>query len=380
MAVYKVIQDIEAEDKLVGPLTLRQFIYAGIAAVCGYLGFVTASKGAPFMLAIFVPIIFVFGFFAFPWHQDQPTEVWALARIRFMMKPRKRVWDQSGTKDLVTVTAPKVIARHPLTNGLSQDEVHSRLNALASTIDSRGWAIKSADLNVSTAPAPQPAAASDRLAAPSVLPQVGVAADVTAADDILNEDANPVAQHFDSMISAAGVARRQQVIAQMQHPETYTAPTQQPASWFMQGQPAATGGYQTQASDSATSYTTQMLPAYGAQAAIPTPEEEALVPKLKAEHNSQTAAYGHLKTLKTPEQLVEEARSAKTKTQQVVNNKKAHKKQASQPKPPAEPPVTPQTQAVIMNLAHDNDKDIGTLARQAHQELNEENEVVISLH
>ena len=33
MATYKVIQDIEAEDKLIGPLTLRQFIYAGYAFI-----------------------------------------------------------------------------------------------------------------------------------------------------------------------------------------------------------------------------------------------------------------------------------------------------------------------------------------------------------
>ncbi|MGH7158305.1 MAG: PrgI family mobile element protein [Candidatus Saccharimonadales bacterium] len=33
MATYKVIQDIEAEDKILGPLTLRQFIYAGVAAI-----------------------------------------------------------------------------------------------------------------------------------------------------------------------------------------------------------------------------------------------------------------------------------------------------------------------------------------------------------
>ena len=38
MAVYKVIQDIEAEDKLLGPLTLKQFIFAVIAA-----GFVFAA-------------------------------------------------------------------------------------------------------------------------------------------------------------------------------------------------------------------------------------------------------------------------------------------------------------------------------------------------
>ena len=90
MSTYKVIQDIEAEDKLVGPLTLRQFIYAGIAALSGYLGFLTASKGAPFMLGIFLPVTGICGFFAFPWGQDQPTEVWALAKVRFYLKPRRR--------------------------------------------------------------------------------------------------------------------------------------------------------------------------------------------------------------------------------------------------------------------------------------------------
>ena len=65
MATYKVIQDIEAEDKLVGPLTLRQFIYAGIAAINLYLGFLSLNKHAQFMLVLFLPIAFVTGFFAY---------------------------------------------------------------------------------------------------------------------------------------------------------------------------------------------------------------------------------------------------------------------------------------------------------------------------
>src|SRR5262245_43987443 len=99
MASYKVIQDIEAEDKLVGPLSLRQFIYAGIAALCGYLSFFSLSKGLGLLLFIFVPPMLFTGFFAFPFGRDQPTEVWALAKIRFFLKSRKRIWDQSGVKD-----------------------------------------------------------------------------------------------------------------------------------------------------------------------------------------------------------------------------------------------------------------------------------------
>ncbi|HSX43632.1 MAG TPA: PrgI family protein, partial [Candidatus Saccharimonadales bacterium] len=171
MATYKVIQDVEAEDKLVGPLTLRQFIYAGIAGLSLYLGFLAVSKHAGFMLAIFVPIAGVSGFFAFPWNRDQPTEIWALAKLRFLIKPRKRVWDQSGAKDLVTVTAPKVVEHH-LTNGLSENEVRSRLSALANTIDSRGWAVKNVNVNLSGGNyGPGAIQSSDRLVSPESMPQ-----------------------------------------------------------------------------------------------------------------------------------------------------------------------------------------------------------------
>src|SRR5690606_17115265 len=136
MATYKVLQDIEAEDKLIGPLTLRQFIYAAIGALFLWLSYVLASRGAAFMLVIFLPISAVAAFFAFPWMRDQPTEVWALAKIRFMLKPRRRVWNQDGMKELVTITAPKKVVVD-YTNGLSQQEVRSRLRALASTVDTR---------------------------------------------------------------------------------------------------------------------------------------------------------------------------------------------------------------------------------------------------
>lgn len=33
MASYKVPQDVEADDKLIGPFSFRQFIYLGIAAL-----------------------------------------------------------------------------------------------------------------------------------------------------------------------------------------------------------------------------------------------------------------------------------------------------------------------------------------------------------
>jgi len=359
MATYKVIQDVEAEDKLVGPLTLRQFIYAGIAALCLYLGFLSVTKHAPFMLAIFLPIAFTTGFFAFPWGQDQPTEIWALAKIRFALKPRRRIWDQSGQKELVTITVPKRIERQ-LTNGLNQTEVASRLSALANTIDSRGWAVKNINVNLG-ANAMAATDSSDRLVDASSLPQQVSDIDVRASDDMLDESANPVAQHFDNMISASAAAHRQQLIAQMQQPAAAPAATQTPADyWFMQQQPTTAPGQATFASDPVVTPGAQ-LPAAAPQAAAPTAEEEALIEKLKAENASQTVAYGHLKTLKTPEQLLAE---------EAANRAAAA----------AKPPVTPKNQAAIINLANNDDLDVATLARQAHKQAEgDDGEVVISL-
>ncbi|HVX56501.1 MAG TPA: PrgI family protein, partial [Candidatus Saccharimonadales bacterium] len=111
MATYKLIQDIEAEDHILGPLTLRQFIFALIAAFCFYVCFISVAKHVPFFLLFFLPPGLFCAFFAFPWGGDQPTETWALAKLRFWFKPRRRVWNQSGLKELVTINVPKKVER-----------------------------------------------------------------------------------------------------------------------------------------------------------------------------------------------------------------------------------------------------------------------------
>src|SRR3954470_3689042 len=99
MAVYKVIQDVEAEDKLLGPLTLKGFVYAGIALLIGYINFRLLMPGSPikwiFIPALSLPMI-LFAVLASPWGGDQATEVWLLSKIEFFLKPRLRIWDQRG--------------------------------------------------------------------------------------------------------------------------------------------------------------------------------------------------------------------------------------------------------------------------------------------
>ena len=211
MATYKVIQDIEAEDKLLGPLTLRQFIYAGLMALCLYLSFIAFTKHAGFLLVFLLPIALFFGFFAFPWKLNQPTEVWALAKIRFLLIPHRRIWDQSGVKQLVTITAPKKIETH-YTDNLSPSEVKSRLQVLAKTIDTRGWAIKDANINLTDNNSTSSTPNADRLIGPSDLPTEVSGIDIQAADDMLDPENNPVAMHFTEMISSASEQRRGKIL------------------------------------------------------------------------------------------------------------------------------------------------------------------------
>jgi len=216
MATYKVIQDIEAEDKLVGPLTLRQFIYAGVSAVCFYVCFLFYTKGASFFIVLFLPIGVVSGFFAFPWKGEQPTEIWALARLRFMIKPRVRTWNQSGVKDVVSITAPRRLeARRPLTNNLSENEVRSRLKALADTIDSRGWATRNAAYGIY-------GQQQSLIVAPGQLP----VANVANANDMF-DDRGTAAQNFDAMLQRSSQNQRQRVVQQMTQAQTPPPPMPQ---------------------------------------------------------------------------------------------------------------------------------------------------------
>ena len=95
MAIYKVPQDVEAEDKLLGPFTFRQFIYLLIVAAMGFLAFVLWQI-LPILAIIPAPIILFFAALALPLRKDQPMETYLAAIISLTLllkvwKP-KQIW------------------------------------------------------------------------------------------------------------------------------------------------------------------------------------------------------------------------------------------------------------------------------------------------
>jgi hypothetical protein len=387
MATYKVLQDIEAEDKLVGPLTLRQCIYAAIAIFSGWLGYLCISKGAPFLAFIFLPFIGFGLFFAFPWTKQQSTEVWALAKIRFALKPRRRIWDQSGAKNLVTVTAPKVVETGPTVSDLSETEVRSRLKALAETIDSRGWAIK----NVPAGLYEQPyrIVSSDRLVDVSNVPQEVPAVTPTANEDILDMANNPIAQQFEQKITAASSAHRQQLVEALNNPVPAApaasvatpAATTDPNYWYM---PAPTTFAAPAAIDSAA-VSVVAVP----QAAVPTAEEEALAQEIrrKQELLDSQPTHSHWRTIQPLSvQAAQQAAAAQAAAMQpaVASDQQAPNQAIVDPAQMSNQPMQPVTDTPdpdILDLANNNDLDVATIAREAqHRKSEAANEVVVKLH
>lgn len=217
MAVYKVPQDVEADDKLIGPFSFRQFVFILIMVGNLYLTWVFFRAFPP----LAVPPLLVAGLFGILglWpRKDQPVEVYLAALIKFWTQPRKKIWNQEGHVEHVIITAPKKVA-HQYTDGLNVGEVRSRLHNLASTLDSRGWAAKNAVADT-VAYADQSAMMgqnSDRL----VMPQITAtssnqAVTTTAEEDVLDTDNNPIGQNFEEMVHKAEESRKEALRQQMQ--------------------------------------------------------------------------------------------------------------------------------------------------------------------
>ncbi len=142
MATYKVPQDVEADDKLLGPFTFRQFIYLMIVFGLFMLA-VGLFQIYPILAVIPLPIALFFGVLALPLKKDQPMETYVAALWSFYTKPNKRYWMPGQSESTILITAPKKVEA-PRARNLSSDEAGHRLSFLAEIVDSEGHAIKSA--------------------------------------------------------------------------------------------------------------------------------------------------------------------------------------------------------------------------------------------
>jgi hypothetical protein len=217
MAVYKVAQDVEADDKLIGPFSFRQFIYLIIVAISIALAW-GLSRLFIGLAIIPLPLIVFFGALALPLRKDQPMEIYLAAIVSFYLKPRRRLWTPDGVESLVEIITPKVLEVQR-TKDLSQSEAEKRLSYLADIADTGGWAIRNTV---------DPFAVATPLATDAFY-----AAQQT--EDVLDDNGG-IAHSFDAMINQADERRRQEMLARMKQP---AAMATTPQSSPVPPQPAA---------------------------------------------------------------------------------------------------------------------------------------------
>jgi hypothetical protein len=182
MATYKVPQDVEADDKLIGPFSFRQFIYLIIVVLSGALAW-GLSQLFIGLAIIPLPVILLFGALALPLRKDQPMEIYLAAIISYYLKPHKRLWDPDGIESLIQITVPKVVEIQRSKN-ITQADAEQRFSYLAGIVDSGGWAIRGAGAQAS----------------PNTVLNNDIFLEAQSAEDVLDSN-TAVAQSFNTMMS-----------------------------------------------------------------------------------------------------------------------------------------------------------------------------------
>lgn len=94
---YKVPQNIDKEDKILGPLSFVQFIYVLIGGGLVLIAFTLFDT--PLFLITAVPITLLTLGFSLIKVQDQPFSRFFMAVITYLMQPKRRMWQNLSRPD-----------------------------------------------------------------------------------------------------------------------------------------------------------------------------------------------------------------------------------------------------------------------------------------
>ena len=216
MGQYKVPQNVEAEDHILGPLTFKQFIY-GLSGFLWAAACFSLFRSVPaVMLIVGFPPTMLLMLLAFFKRDGQDFESLLIAMIAFFSAPHMRIWVKD---DLIeqfhiepTKKAAEVTQRNP-------KEVISELEKVSKLLDSRGWNLPPEQDPSLIRPSMPAMAHSDRIVAP---PPPAPHAPDEPRTDMLDLKSSPLAQNLSELLSKAADDVREEAMTQMT-----TKPTRQ---------------------------------------------------------------------------------------------------------------------------------------------------------
>ena len=144
MAQFKVPQNLDIEDKIIGPFTLKQFLYLlGGVIICYFLYVVLAPHGLFTVALADVPVAALTVALVFVKINERPFIYFLMSFVIFLSRPQELLWARfPGQEDIKVVTGEKATVRRKEVKKIAQGDegVKSRLQQLSMIVDARGWA------------------------------------------------------------------------------------------------------------------------------------------------------------------------------------------------------------------------------------------------
>jgi len=129
-----VPQNIDLEDKIVGPLTLTQFLYVLGGGLLDYILFQSLGKNYfGIFLLIGGPIAIIALSLAFFKVQEQPLSHFITVGISYLTRPKVRIWKRLDSYPTVLTEPPKKKEEEPII--IKKHLEKSELDQLAYNLD-----------------------------------------------------------------------------------------------------------------------------------------------------------------------------------------------------------------------------------------------------
>lgn len=98
---YKVPQKIDMEDRIVGPLTLAQFLYVMVGGMIAYALYQTVFFTNPLLFWVLViPVGIITVSMAFLKIQEEPFPKFLVHTLLYLTRAKQRVWMKDGITQL----------------------------------------------------------------------------------------------------------------------------------------------------------------------------------------------------------------------------------------------------------------------------------------
>ena len=144
---FKVPQNVQMEDKIVGPLTLKQMLILGVGGGMTYVVYLALAR-TYFWEVWIVPVAVVVVItlaFAFVKFYNVTFGRFIILFIQFLMIPRKRIWIKKSGDVFMQDYVPKVVTEYENKaeiKGKKAVQTMKKLKDISKILDSYGKPIK----------------------------------------------------------------------------------------------------------------------------------------------------------------------------------------------------------------------------------------------